>query len=183
MKLLKTLIFPAIVAVTLSPLAALAAGKPPVPASYCAGRIGVDYPWPAYSDSPAVNRFREQILMAHKALHGFEYAGPEESLVLPNGQRIVVPAGWLIAMDAFPGGYSVAVAIPPQTGPFSDPVGLQMLLEQKDQMFGRGGSVSYPGNPNENPGGVRLPCSPDDANARAPAIIVGVPYQGADPAL
>lgn len=182
MKIVNTLRLLAIATLVVAPAAVLAAGKPPVPVSYCAGQIGVDYPWPAYSDSPAVNKFREQILIAHKALHGFEYAGPEEALVLDNGQRIVVPAGWLITMDAFPGGYSVAVAIPPQTGPFSDVVGLQMLLEQKDQMFGRGGSVSWPGNPDENPGGVRLPCSPNNANARAPAIIIGVPYQGADPA-
>lgn len=31
----------------------------------------------------------------------------------------------------------------------TDLVGLQMLPEQKDNIFGRGGSVSYPGNPNE----------------------------------
>ena len=31
---------------------------------------------------------------------------------LDNGQRIAVPKGWLITMDALPGGYSTAVAIP-----------------------------------------------------------------------
>ena len=165
---------------TLSSLA-VAASHPPVPTSYCRGKIGVDYPWPAFSDSPAVNKFRAQILMAHHALYGFEYTGPEDGLMLDNGQRVAVPAGWLIAMDALPGGFTVAVAIPPQDGPFSDVVGLQMLLEQKDRLFGTGGSVSYPGNPNENPGGVRLPCSPNNPNVRAPAIIIGVPFQGPDP--
>lgn len=154
------------------------AGRPAEPVSRCAGTIGVDYPWPAYSDSSAVSKFRDQILFAFKSLYGFEYTGPEDSLTLDNGQRIAVPKGWLIAMDAVPGGYSTAVAIPPQNGPFSDPVGLLVLLEQKDKVFGNGGSVSYPGNANENPGGVRLPCSPEDPGARAPAIILGVPYGG-----
>ncbi len=155
-----------------------AAGRPADPVSRCPGTIGVDYPWPAYSDSYAVNKFRDQLLYAFNSLYGFEYTGPEEGLVLDGGKRISVPKGWLITMDAMPNGYSVAVAIPPQNGPFSDAAGLLVLLEQKDKIFGNGGAVSYPGNPNENPGGVRLPCSPDDPGARAPAIIIGVPWKG-----
>lgn len=157
---------------------------PPHPtfASYCPEPLGTsDTPWPAYSDSPAVNAFRDQIIFVIKSLYGFEYDAselPEEVLTIGNPPRqITVPMGWMIAMDAVPGGYTTAVAIPPVDGPFADETGLRAVLEQKVRIFGGGGAVTMP-TPADPSLGVRLPCSPNDPTQRAPAIILGVPYQG-----
>jgi len=144
--------------------------------AYCPGDIGLDYPWPAYSDSPAVNQFRDQIVFALKSLYGFEYdqeTFPEVTVPIGNPSRpITLPQGWIIAMDAVPGVYTVAVAIPPKDGPFADREGLTAVLAKKNQIFGPGGHVV-----DVNPG-VRLPCTPGDAGNRAPAIVIDVPYKG-----
>lgn len=173
----------------LLPGVALAAGRHPesVPAPtvytpYCAAPLGSPQnPWPAYSDSAAVNKFRTQVIYALKSLYGFEYdeySFPEETLLIGDPARpITLPQGWFIGMDAYPGGYSVAVAIPPKNGPFADEVGLRALLTKMNQIFGGGGAVTMP-VAGDLEKGVRLPCSAHDATKRAPAIMVGIPYKG-----
>ena len=171
-----------------SPLTAISversSGSAPIQYTpYCPGNVGVDYPWPAYSDSPAVNRFRDQIVFAMKALYGFEYDPstlPEVTVPIGEGESarlITLPQGWVIAMDVLPGVYTQAVAIPPKDGPFFDKDGLNALLTKKKQIFGGGGHVVSTGAD-----GVRLPCMPNDPGTLAPAIVVDIPYKGEDSA-
>ncbi len=77
-----------------------AAEIPPAPVSRCAGTIGTDYPWPAFSNSWEVNLLRERIIFALKSSNGFE--GPPEHVVPidPAGTSVTLPTGWIIAMDA-----------------------------------------------------------------------------------
>lgn len=175
----------AAVCLAMLPITALAAYPLPKGPSqtlyrpYCPGTIGVDYAWPEYSDSPAVNKFRDEILQAIKSLYHPDAILPEEVVQIGDPPHsIVLPQGWTIAMDAFPGGYTTAVAIPPRDGPFADEVGLLMLLERKNALFGVGGAVSVPTGPQDLENGVRLPCSANDPTIRAPAILLGIPYQG-----
>jgi hypothetical protein len=146
---------------------------------YCAGTIGVDYAWPAYSDSPDVNKFRDEIVFAMKSFYDFEYDEhtlPEENVQIGEPPRsMLLPQGWILAMDVISN--TTVVAIPPKNGPFADELGLRALLERKQQIFGGGGSVTMPVRGTTNHG-VRLPCDADNPANRAPAIILGIPFPG-----